>query len=309
MIFIGKLIQDKRKEKGITQTWLNNYFNYSDTFFSKIECGTIDIPPAIVSELSRILEFNLKHIYMYSYIFSTYDEYCLYFELKDATLNSKLDIIEDIFKKYNISDDYLDTSDKSELFFMIVYAKALLYFREDKNYTINFCYRHLKIIDINNLVDLNITFDREITVYIMLITSLFDCNMHYEAFSVSLNLYTYLSSFLERTYNNAEQNIELHTMQLVIINNHAHILFSLGKYRESLYFCDEAIQKAIDYHLVFKSITPYKLKLENHYHLSEYAEAKYCIKQLKSISAYLKISYWDEIEPLIKSNYPNLLVD
>ncbi len=306
MIFIGKLVQDKRKEKGITQAWLSNYFNYSETFFSKIENGQVPIPASIINELSRLLECDLNHIYMYSYIFSSYEEYCLYFDLKKTLLNSEaIDLLPKILENYDISEKILNSSTKSELYFMLVYVKALLLLDKNKKEVINFCSEHLEI-NLLNITDVTPTYDREIAIYTVLISALFDTGEQHLAFKISTYLYNYLSTRLESNYSHAEQNIELHNSFLNVINNHAHILFSLKQYNESLYFCDEAIRKSINYHLINKARGPYLIKLGNHYFLNQYEEALYCLEQLEFISNHSNNADFSELLEIIKVRYPNL---
>ncbi len=308
MIFIGQLIKEKRKERGMTQAWLSNYFNYSETFFSKIENGLVPIPAPIINELSRLLECDLNHIYMYSHIFSSYEEYCLYFDLKNTLLNSEAnDMLPKILADYDIAEKILTSSIKSELYFMLVYVKALLLLDENKKEVISFCTNHLEI-DLLDITEVSPTYDREIGIYIVLISALFDTGEQHLAFKISTYLYNYLSARLESNYSHAEQNIELHNFFINVINNHAHILFSLKQYKESLYFCNEAIQNAINYHLIDKAKGPYIIKLGNHYFLDQYDEALYCLEQLKFISNHSNTINFNAIFELIKERYPNLFL-
>ncbi|WOO87427.1 helix-turn-helix transcriptional regulator [Mollicutes bacterium LVI A0039] len=302
MFFIGDLIKAKRVELGLTQSYLNKHFHYSDTFFSKIESGKVEIPTSILPELSNILNVDLKHIYMHSHIFSNYSEYNLYFQLNNAINNADIIAMKAILN--TIDDNYLSSLKEGELYYMIIYANSLLLFFEDKYKSIEYCQSALKI-NINDIKDLNIMYDRQIAVYTILIAALFDCNKISESFTISTLLTDYMCSKNQSIASYSEHTFEFQTMQMAVINNHAHMLYKLHKYKDSIYYCEYAIS-LMSNSIMHKSMPLYKLKLENYIMLEEYDQTDECISKLKTISEYLNSPYWQETECKLKNDYPHV---
>lgn len=305
MIFLGQLIRDKRNEKGITQEWLNNHFNYSSSFFSKIESGTIDVPPNIISELSSLLDFDFKHIYMYSYMFETYEQYCLYFTLKKAIIRrDNQNIIPTILSDQNINEEYFETANKSELYYLLLQAYLLLQINNNDFDVTTKCYRFLQID--TETVDLKIIFDRQIPVLSILVVGLFENGNQDQAYQLSSKLLEYISNRIDNNYCSSEQYIDLYNMKLAILNNHAFLLYKLGSYNISLYYCDCGIDDSINFQLVHKSLLFYKLKLGNYYQLAQFDKAHDCINQIVNICDIIKSSFWTDIEKRMHNEYPKL---
>lgn len=309
---IGAMLVQLRKDKKMTQQDIADHLYCTREYVSLMENNKRGLASIHIIPLSQLLEFNFNIYLRNNHRFKCISHYMLAYELMDLVTNAKYKEIESILENNPLMYEFNYHSTVTLKTYLQSMVSNTLYndYKASEDAL-------LKLLNINsregikhfnpiissedryysciNLLACTLIYQNEFDYALTILTKAYD--LIGKMYFTTLTPKSSVSSYFQRIY-------------ILIMNNLADVLFTQGKYNNSLELCNEAITIFKDFEIIYIAELILKLKIENLCCLDKLDEAKKDFDQLRHICEFKDCNnYYEETKQQFIIKYPKLFQD
>lgn len=306
---IGEIIKYLRKSKKLSQEDLSELVGCSREFISQIERNKCNLPDYLILPLSKFLSHDISNLIKNIDKYENFNHYLISHKLIDLIEKKDNHSINLMLKNKTIVNEF----DYGYPKVLKLYCSSLIetVINKDIEMAIEICMQQLSLNNIYEIPNFKPTlgaYDRYYSTIIIL-----GVNLHL----VGKNelhktlLFNTILFFEENIFN---EFLPISTVDyffkkyyILLLNNYADTLFTLGEFENALITCEKATLFAIDNQILYMVDLLTKLKIEILYNLNEVDKSKETYLQFKYICQLINNnSYFEDTTETFKIQYSNI---